>query len=155
EVYWDAAKSKWLIIWSATVAGKHEGNRLYKSWTPDFRTFTPPEICFDPGYALIDATISQTHGTYYLIFRDERLDPSKKQFKVAEGASPEGPWQNISDGLTESASKDLQHWASVTDRMQLPNAAKHGSFLAITEPEKQRLESAHRWLLPDLYQGET
>jgi len=185
EIYWDAAKSKWLIIWSATVPGRHEGNRLYKSWTADFKSFTPPEIFYDPGYMVIDATILHTRGKYYLVFKDERLDPLHKYVKIAEGPSLEGPWQNVSEALTESwsegpsavqvadeyiiyydhyrdpkryeavASKDLQHWTPITDRMQLPEAAKHGSFLSVTEGEKQRIESAHRWSLPDLYQGET
>lgn len=191
EIYWDAAKSKWLVIWSSTVAGRHEGNRIFSSLTADFKTFSPPEIFFDPGYVVIDATILQTRGKYYLVFKDERLEPLHKWIRIAEGASLEGPWKNISGEITESwsegpsaiqvgndymvyydhyrgpkryqavRSSDLQHWTSVTTEMQLPESAKHGSFLRITEDEKARIEAAHGspWAaasqtLPDLYHDE-
>ena len=173
EIYWDPAKSKWLVIWSSTVAGRHEGNRIYSSMTADFRTFSTPEIFFDPGYMVIDATILQTRGKYYLVFKDERLEPLRKWIKIAEGATLEGPWQNISEALTESwsegpsavqvgndyiiyydhyrdpkryeavRSSDLKQWTTVTGEMQLPEACKHGSFLKITEEEKRRIEPAH------------
>ncbi len=173
EIYWDPAKSKWLIIWSSTVAGRQQGNRLYKASTADFKSFTPPEIFFDPGYMVIDATILRANGKYYLVFKDERLEPLRKQVKIAEGPSLEGPWEHISDALTESWSEgpsaikigdeyiiyydhyrdprryeairstDLKSWMPVTGQMQLPANAKHGSFLQITEAEQRRIESAH------------
>ncbi|MGA3016129.1 MAG: hypothetical protein ABSF62_03350 [Bryobacteraceae bacterium] len=37
ETYWDEGKSQWLIIWSSTVAGRQQGNRIYSAWTADFR----------------------------------------------------------------------------------------------------------------------
>jgi len=191
EIYWDSGQSKWLIIWSSTVAGKHEGNRIYSSLTADFKTFTPPRIFFDPGYWVIDATILQTRGKYYLVFKDERLDPLRKFIQIAEGESLEGPWRNISEALTESwsegpsavqvggeyiiyydhyreprryeavSSTDLVHWSSVTERMSLPEHAKHGSFLKVTEAEMARIEAAHgsTWAsvaqsLPDPYHDE-
>jgi len=171
EIYWDAAKSKWLIIWSSTVPSKHDGNRIYHSFTSDFKTFTPPEIFFDPGYWVIDATILHTRGKYYLVFKDERAEPLHKFIQVAEGSTLEGPWKIITGATTESWSEgptaiqvgndyiiyydhyrdpkryeairstDLLHWTPVTDQMDLPANCKHGSFLKITEEEKKRIET--------------
>jgi hypothetical protein len=173
EIYWDAAKSRWLVVWSSVVAGRQEGNRLYKATTTDFKTFSTPEIFFDPGYMVIDGTILAANGKYYLVFKDERADPLRKLIRIAQGPTLEGPWGNVTDALTESWSEgpsaikvggeyliyydhyreprryeairstDLDHWTSVTDRMQLPENAKHGSFLAITEEERRRIETAH------------
>lgn len=173
EIYWDASKSQWLLIWSSTVAGRHEGNRIYSAMTADFQNFSKPEIFFDPGYTVIDATILEARGKYYLVFKDERIDPLHKWIRLAEGSTLEGPWHNISDALTESWSEgpsavqrdgqyivyydhyrdpkryeavrspDLKQWTPVTDSMQLPEGCKHGSFLNITAEEKQRIESAH------------
>jgi hypothetical protein len=191
EIYWDQGKKAWLVIWSSTVTGKHEGNRIYSAWTANFSDFTTPAIFFDPGYVVIDATILEARGKYYLVFKDERPEPLRKQMKIAESNSLEGPWTNISEAFTRSwsegpsaiqvgdeyvvyydhyrpplryeavASKDLKNWTEVTDRMQLPAAAKHGSFLKITEEEKRRIEAAHgsamaavQQSLPDLYHDE-
>jgi hypothetical protein len=38
---------------------------------------------------------------------------------------------------------DWIHWTSVNDKMQFPEASKHGSFFQVTEAEAARLESRH------------
>jgi beta-xylosidase len=177
EIYWDAPKNAWEIIWSSTVGGnaseKVLDNRIYSSLTKDFRTFSKPQIFFDPGYNVIDATVLHAKGKYYLVFKDERPEPLKKFMKIAEGPTVEGPWTKISEEFTESwsegpsavevadqyivyydhyrdpkgyravASKDLQHWTPITDKLSFPPGSKHGSFLRITEEEAKRLESAN------------
>ncbi len=191
EIYWDAAKAKWLVVWSSVVAGRHEGNRIYSSLTADFKTFTQPAIFFDPGFVVIDATILQTRGKFYLVFKDERPEPLHKFIQIAEGPSLEGPWKIVTGALTESWSEgpsaiqvgdeyliyydhyrdpkryeaihsaDLLHWSPVTEKMQLPENSKHGSFLKISEEEKRRIDSTpgSPWAsvsqsLPDLYHDE-
>jgi beta-xylosidase len=173
EIYWDTAKSQWLIIWSSLVEGRQEGNRIYSARTADFKTFSPPEIFFDPGYMVIDATILHTRNRYYLVFKDERVEPLRKCIRIADGPSLEGPWENITEPLTvawsegPSAAKvadqyiiyydhyrepkryeairssDLKQWTPITERMQFPEHCKHGSFLAITPDERDRLSAAH------------
>jgi len=176
EIYWDAPKKAWEIIWSSTIGGtssdKVLDNRIYSSLTPDFRTFSKPQVFFDPGYNVIDATILQTKGKFYLIFKDERPEPLKKFMKIAEGPTVEGPWSKISEEFTESwtegpsalqvgdgyvvyfdhyrdpkryeavASKDLATWTSITNKISFPPGCKHGSFLKITEEEARKLKSA-------------
>jgi hypothetical protein len=83
-VHWSEQKSKWLVIWSSVVDGKHEGNRIYSA---------------------IDATILRTGSKYYLVFKDERKEPLKKFMQIASGASFEGPWSEISEPFTESWSE--------------------------------------------------
>jgi beta-xylosidase len=169
EIYWDAPKSKWLIVWSSIVEGKHEGNRIYSSLTTDFDHFTTPTIFFDPGYDVIDATILQDGAKYYLVFKDERKEPLKKFIQIASGSSVEGPWSGISEPFTEpwsegpSAvkigdeyivyydhyrepkkfqavhSKDLKRWSPAS--VTFPEGSKHGSFLKITKEEAARLIS--------------
>jgi beta-xylosidase len=171
EIYWDSPKSQWIIIWSSTVAGRQAGNRIYSSFTSDFKTFSKPTLFFDPGYDVIDATILQARGQYYLFFKDERTDPLKKQIKLAAGRTIEGPWSEISDPFTETWSEgpsalqvgnmyvvyydhyrqpqrysavgtnDLLHWFSLADRVSFPEGARHGSFLRITEEELRKLKS--------------
>jgi beta-xylosidase len=177
EIYWNEPKKAWEIIWSSTVGGSSSDkvldNRIYSSLTQDFRTFTKPQIFFDPGYNVIDATMLQTNGRFYLVFKDERPEPLKKFIKIAQGPSVEGPWSQIGEEFTESwsegpsamqvgeeyvvyydhyrdprryeavSSKDLTHWRSVTDAIGFPPGCKHGSFLKITDEEAARLKSAN------------
>jgi sucrose-6-phosphate hydrolase SacC (GH32 family) len=169
EIYWDAGKKQWLIIWSSVVEGKHQGNRIYSSMTADFEHFTTPAIFFDPGYEVIDATILETGSKYHLVFKDERKEPLKKFIQIATSASLEGPWSEISEPFTEPwtegpsaikiggeylvyydhyrdpkrmeavRSKDLKHWAPAD--VTFPEGSKHGSFLKITKEEAERLKS--------------
>ena len=178
EIYWDAPKKAWEVIWSSTIGGtssdKVLDNRIYSSLTQDFRTFTKPQIFFDPGYNVIDATMLHANGRFYLVFKDERPEPLKKFIKIAQGPTVEGPWSGIGEEFTETwsegpsalqvgdefivyydhyrdpkryeavASKDLAHWTSVTDKISFPPGCKHGSFLKITEAEANRLKAA-KW----------
>jgi beta-xylosidase len=68
-------------------------------------SFTPPEIFFDPGYEVIDATMLHARGQYWLIFKDERPEPLHKEIKIARGPSVEGPWTNIQGPFTEAWSE--------------------------------------------------
>jgi hypothetical protein len=168
EIYWDGAKSQWMIVWSSRVPG-HVGNRIYRAWTADFKTVGKPELFWDPGYPVIDATILEARGRYYMVFKDETVLPVHRWLKIAEADSLEGPYRSAGEAFTESwsegpsamqvgsdyivyydhyrdpkryeavRSQDLQHWTPIPDQVQFPEGCKHGSFLKISEEELARL----------------
>ena len=106
EIYWDAKQAKWLIIWSSSMKGSEEGNRIWSSMTADFETFTKPAVFFDPGYVVIDATIfHEDGGPFRLIFKEQSYDPLTYQERVATGPTLEGPWGNISGFINETWSE--------------------------------------------------
>lgn len=106
ETYWDAKKHKWLLIWSSSMKDSKDGNRIWFSLTPDFKTFAKPAIFFDPGYVTIDATIFHgSRGQFRLIFKEQTYDPLAFQERVATGPTLEGPWGNISGPINESWSE--------------------------------------------------
>jgi hypothetical protein len=175
EAYWDASKRQWLLIWSSSMKDSSEGNRIWYSLTPDFKSFSRPAIFFDPGYVTIDATIFHgKRGPYRLIFKQQTYDPLTYQERVATGPTLEGPWSNISGPINESwsegpsaiqvghryivfydhyrppraryqavATTDWKHWEDITAQTSLPEHAKHGSFLKITDAEAERLLQRH------------
>lgn len=106
EIYYDAAKGKWLVLWSSaskTTKGEH---RIWSSFTADFNTFTKPQIYFDPGYAVIDQTIFHAEGEpYRFIFKQQSTDPLTYWERVATGPTLEGPWNNFSDPINENWSE--------------------------------------------------
>ena len=105
EIDWDAQQMKWLIIWSSSPSDASQGNRIWSSLTTDFKTFSTPQILFDPGYEVIDATMFHGKRTQYLIFKDQTRDPLRYQIRYATGPTVEGPWSNIQAPLTESWSE--------------------------------------------------
>jgi hypothetical protein len=115
EIYWDEAKREWLVIWSSSMKGSNEGNRIWFSLTPDFKKFSKPAVFFDPGYVVIDATIFHgATGPYRLIFKQQTNDPLTYQERVAAGPTLEGPWSEISGPINES-------WSEGPSAIQLGN----------------------------------
>lgn len=171
EIYWEEKQSQWMIIWSSTVEGRNTGNRIYYALTKDFQSFSKPEIFFDPGYVVIDATIFKDSSKYILVFKDETQDPLRRQIRYATGPTLQGPWTGISEPVTESWSegpsvlkvdgnyilyydhyrplrryeanrtRDWKTWESISDQVEFPAHCKHGSFLTLSEAEAARLRS--------------
>ncbi len=73
EVHWDPQESEFLILWSTTTDAElldddgtgnpHDlDHRTYATRTPDFRSFTPPELFYstqDPELSVIDPYIAR------------------------------------------------------------------------------------------------
>lgn len=173
QTYWDAAKNKWIIVWSSAIDNSGLGNRIYYSLTSSFHHFTIPSLLFDPGYVTIDATIYHDNGKYYLVYKDQSVHPLRYQVRYATGPSYTGPWSKPSAPITPMWSEgpsvvhvgkqyivyydhyrvplryegvestDWKQWYSVNQKMSFPPFSKHGSFLQITASEATRLMAAH------------
>ena len=170
EVYWDRKRSEYLIIWASAVTNRFPetltqsdqlGNqRIYFTTTKDFQTFTPTKLFYDPGFALIDPTLIERQGTYYLIFKDETTKPMRKSLRVAESDDMRGPFRAPSESFSPQwvegpavfateddvlcifhfysnntwgglRSKDLKTWVDVTDRFNLPPSSHSGTVLEV------------------------
>jgi len=182
ELFWLDDEARWLVYWSSTVrgyappetaGGEPVGNhRIWATHTADFQSFGTPFVLFDPGYTVIDATILPVSGafgtTYYLVFKDERLDPRVKAMRVVTGPTPRGPWSAPSGTFTRPWSEapsavrlgehwyvyfdaysrgyygavrspDLVDWRDVTDLFAFPPGHRHGSVLEIDGATARRL----------------
>lgn len=105
ELAWDAPRNQWMIFWSSARNDSAEGNRIWSSFTTDFKAFSAPKILFAPGYEVIDATMFHDGAKQYLVFKDQTRDPLRYQVRYATGPTVEGPWSNIAAPLTESWSE--------------------------------------------------
>jgi hypothetical protein len=103
EIIYNEEQQNFLIYWSSTVEGRYSetsGNtndkynhRLYYSTTTDFKTFTSPQIFYDPGFSVIDGTLLPAQGKWFLIVKDERDNPEpKKNIRIAAGNHATGPF---------------------------------------------------------------
>ena len=93
EAYYDPGTEQYAIIWSGNDA--QDRNRIYVSYTKDWKALvsTEPKVLFDPGYSVIDATVTVWNGSSYLFFKDETdnnagaATGSGKDIQVARAAS--------------------------------------------------------------------
>lgn len=171
ELFYDRQKQQFLIFWSLTIPGKFPetadtgdngyNHRIYYTTTKDFVNFAPTKLLFDGGFNVIDATMLERGGKYYLIVKDETLKPVKKNLRIAVADSPEGPFSKASEPFTMSwvegpsaiqikdevyvyfdhyrnpqyygviKSKDLTNWVDITNELQMPKSARHGTVLQV------------------------
>jgi len=81
ELTYDPDTGTYHIYWASTIAGRGDGHRIYRTTTRDFKTFTPTEKWFDPGFSVIDAAIVRdplTHD-WVMTIKDEREKPVAKK----------------------------------------------------------------------------
>ncbi|HTG55347.1 MAG TPA: glycoside hydrolase family 43 protein [Niabella sp.] len=94
EITYDAKKKQYMIYWATTIPGKYPqtdssgdgkyNHRMYYVFTKDFNTFTQPEILYDKGFTVIDATIQQKNSRYIMFLKDEtKLPVAEKNIKIA------------------------------------------------------------------------
>jgi hypothetical protein len=93
EAYYDPIGERYAIVWSGNDSA--DRNRIYVSYTKDFQTLVSqdPQVLFDPGYSVIDGTVTSWNGSSYLFFKDETdnnggsTTGSGKDIQVARAAS--------------------------------------------------------------------
>jgi hypothetical protein len=83
EAFWDPSQKAWVVYWASTIFDAadtaHTGstyNRMMYATTRDFWTFTPAKEWKNPGYAVIDATVTEYNGQFYRFTKDERNNTS-------------------------------------------------------------------------------
>lgn len=172
ELFYDATHARWLIFWSSTIPGRfHEtdatgddgyNHRIYFTTTPDFATFSESRLFFDPGFNCIDATLLKADDTFYLIFKDERKNPLKKNLRFATAREAAGPFGPPAEPFTGDwvegpsatrigdwfyvyfdhyasphyygavRTKDFKTWEDVSKQMSFPRDHRHGTVLRVS-----------------------
>jgi len=172
EIFYDDVNREWLILWASTIPGKFPGgsgqganeknHRIYAVTTKDFEKFSATRLFFDPGFNVIDATIIRDGGKYYLIFKDEREEPVKKNLRIAVASTVQGPYEQVSQPFTRDwvegptalkmggewfvyfdiyrekrygavKSKDLRNWVDISSEMHFPSDHRHGTVIELSE----------------------
>lgn len=139
ELFYDDVKRQFMVIWASCVPGKfpdyqedHKNNhRLYYLTTKDFKTFSKPQLFYDPGFSAIDATlVKRGKGDYVMVVKDNSRP--MRNIKVAFASSPYGPWSAASEPFTESFTEG-------------PSTAKVGDWYYIYyDSYRHKIYGAHR-----------
>ncbi len=106
EWFYDASTEEYLLIWSSSFrdVGWKE-SRLWSCRTRDWQNFSEPRVHFEPPYSVIDGTLLEQDGTYYLFHKEEEFGAQKgerRAIRLATAPSPDGPW-TIIDGPHDGA----------------------------------------------------
>lgn len=111
ELIYDLVNKQFMIYWSTTITGRFSAtdgdgdekynHRIYYTLTNDFKRFTTPEILYDHGFNVIDASIYATQGGYTMVLKDETLKPSpQKNLRLARSEKLTGPYTAASAPIT-------------------------------------------------------
>lgn len=166
EVLYDAPGQQFIIMWASTIPGrfpddleKRDNNhRLYYTTTRDFKIFAPEKLFFDPGFSVIDPFMLKAGNRYVLICKDNSRP--NLDLRVAFGATPLGPWKDVSAPITPKNSEgpcalkigddwliyfdayrrkiygavktqDFKTFTDVTAEVSFPEGHKHGTALRV------------------------
>jgi hypothetical protein len=108
EFFYDPDRECYQLIWSSVVepAGTDgdrnwqdtaQDHRIWGCVTKDFRSYSPAELFFDPGFPVIDATVARDGDRFLMAFKDERgvneLTTSYKHILLTTFRNPGGAFE--------------------------------------------------------------
>jgi hypothetical protein len=167
ELFYDARAADFIIVWASTIPGrfpdkleKHDNNqRLYFTTTSDFINFAPAKLFYDPGFSVIDPFILEDGGRYVLVCKDNSRP--NLNLRVAFAQSALGPWENVSDPITQKftegpcalkigddwliyfdayrqkiygavKTRDFRSFTDATAKVSFPEGHKHGTAIKVS-----------------------
>lgn len=103
EWFYDDKTNEYVLVWSSSFkdAGWKE-SQLWYSRTSDWKTFTPAKVLFSPPYSVIDGTLLEHNGTYYLYHKEEEFGAKtgeRRSIRLAVSQNLEGPYTIIEGPL--------------------------------------------------------
>jgi hypothetical protein len=105
EWFYNDKTGEYMLIWSSSFkdAGWKD-SRLWYCTTRDWKIFTPAKVLFDPPYSVIDGTLLEHSGTYYLFHKEEEFGAGtgeRRAIRLATSVKPEGPYTIIEGPLNK------------------------------------------------------
>jgi hypothetical protein len=162
EFFTDPATNLIHLIWSSLVdvdvdivtTEAHE-HRIWGTTTVDFDSFEPARLFFDPGHAVIDATVQVASGGFLMAFKDERginhVQTAHKNISITTFIAPGAaafakPVRTPAPPPVEAPSlfRRDQEWILLYDRFL------EGSYGALSTSDLSTWEPASIWLPPGM-----
>lgn len=105
EWFYDAKTGEYVLFWSSSYkdAGWKE-SRLWYCRKRDWKSFTPAKVLFNPPYSVIDGTLLEHQGTYYLFHKEEEFGAQtgeRRAIRVATAKNLEGPYAVVEGELNK------------------------------------------------------
>jgi hypothetical protein len=110
EITWDPDGKQYVIYWATTVperfpetaknADRGWNHRMYCTTTKDFTNYTETRLFYEPGFNVIDSTITAFRNQYIMVLKDETRYPPAKNLRTARSDQVTGPWSDASEAFT-------------------------------------------------------
>lgn len=93
EAVYDSEKDAYMVFWaSKTSEDNYSTQRMYRSYTKDFVTFSKPEVYIDGGnISNIDTTVIKHEGMYYRFTKNE----SNSSVTMMKSNLLDGSWRDV------------------------------------------------------------
>ena len=92
EAIYDEDKKDYMIFWASTSkSDNYAKQRIWSVRTPDFKTFSKPEIFIEKPNTVIDTDIIRDGDKYYRFSKDEKL----KAISMESADKLAGPWTDV------------------------------------------------------------
>ena len=102
EWFYDKKTKEYILFWSSSFENAGwKNSRLWYCTTRDWKIFTPAKVLFNPPYSVIDGTLLEHQGTYYLFHKEEEFGAKtgeRRAIRVATATNVRGPYKII-EGL--------------------------------------------------------
>ena len=119
EFFVDVGSGDHIVTWSSAVGGDAAAwadqsrvstetmdQRIWCCMTRDLESWSAPRLWFDPGYTVIDATVTRRNGRWMMAFKDERghnHSPTPyKGIRISGFDSSFGPFDPPSEIVSEA-----------------------------------------------------
>lgn len=181
EVFYDKTSSQYLIFWSTTIPGRfpetekngddNYNHRMYYITTKDFNTFSKTKLLYNQGFNVIDGTLINENGKYFLFLKDETRHPAEKNIRVATSSYleknytipskpitgdywAEGPtplkigdyWIVYFDKYRKNKmgavrSKNMENWEDISTQIDFPKGTRHGTIFTVKKAIVEKLKN--------------
>ncbi len=180
EIFYDEVSAHYVIFWSTTISGLYPDteatadrgwdHRIYYTVTTDFEKYSTAQQFYNHGFNVIDGSMVESDGRYYLFIKDETRYPPQKNIRVATGDRAVGPFSAPSQAITGDywaegptvtrvngewvvyfdkyidkkmgavASADLINWREISDSVSFPEETRHGSVFTVDRSVADKLK---------------
>jgi hypothetical protein len=97
EWFLDHATGEFVLLWSSSFEDAGwKRSQLWFCRTRDWQTFSPAKVLFAPPYSVIDGTLLEHGGTYFLFHKEEEFGAKtgeRRAIRLATAERLEGPYR--------------------------------------------------------------
>jgi Glycosyl hydrolases family 43 len=169
-IYWATTIPDRFPQKDTSAEGQKYNHRIYYVTTKDFKKWSKVKLLYEPGFSVIDASIVSDGKRYLMFLKNETRSPAEKNIRLATAKKINGHYSPAGRPITGNywaegptaiklngqwivyfdkyrdrkygavSSADLVHWTDISEKVEFPKGARHGTVIKITVAEFKNLQ---------------